>query len=319
MNQENNPYRNIVTLRGGAIGDFVLTLPALRALRAHFPKAHIRLVGYPRVTALALEADLVDEALSIEQADVASLFAAEPAFSAEWKEMLGSCDLAVSYLHDPDGLVRRNLAAAGVGRVLACSPMVTMSHATEHLMRPLKALGIPVNEQAVPSLNLQETTLALGVAGLSRFGGDVVMLHPGSGSPSKNWPIDRFLELAHRLHGEGLFQPVFATGEAEGLVNQSIRSSGTFSPMLRQESLVDLAGVLSSSRAYVGNDSGITHLAAAIGIPVVALFGPTEAAKWAPRGKHVRIIRSPERSSASLGDISVDRVYRELRDLLAEV
>jgi hypothetical protein len=97
-----------------------------------------------------------------------------------------------------------------------------------------------------------------------------VAIHPFSGSPRKNWPTENFCELARRL-------------EQIASVEWCIELNGEH----RIPDLWDLACWLAKARLYVGNDSGITHLAAAVGTPVVAWFGPTDPAVWAPRGEHV--------------------------------
>jgi heptosyltransferase-3 len=116
--------------------------------------------------------------------------------------------------------------------------------------------------------------------------GDFAVIHPFSGSPRKNWPLERLRALAQRLG-----MPVrWCAGPEEQLENA-----------VRIDNLFELACWLATARLYIGNDSGITHLAAAVGIPVVAIFGPTDPAVWAPRGERVRIV------SGNLADISVDQ------------
>lgn len=111
------------------------------------------------------------------------------------------------------------------------------------------------------------------------------VLHPFSGSAKKNWPLDRFVELSTRRPFEWAND--------------------------RYENLHDLAGWLAGAQVYVGNDSGITHLAAAVGTPVVALFGPTDPHVWEPRGDLVRILhREP------IEAITVDEVESAVASLL---
>jgi len=113
------------------------------------------------------------------------------------------------------------------------------------------------------------------------------VIHPFSGSPRKNWPIDRFRELALRLPTPARW----IAGPEEDLDGAT-----------RFTSLGELARWLATARLYVGNDSGITHLAAAVGAPAVAIFGPTDPAIWAPRGDRVRVIHG------LLDEITVDQV-----------
>lgn len=105
--------------------------------------------------------------------------------------------------------------------------------------------------------------------------GDFVIIHPFSGSPRKNWPLERYRDLAGALP-----LPVkWCAGPSEALEDA-----------VRFDNLYNLACWIAQARVYIGNDSGISHLAAAAGAPVVALFGPTDPAVWAPRGRQVRIL-----------------------------
>jgi ADP-heptose:LPS heptosyltransferase len=105
---------------------------------------------------------------------------------------------------------------------------------------------------------------------------DYIACHPFSGSKRKNWPLKKFQELASCTS-----LPVrFCIGP-----EQSLRGS------IQIENLMELAQWLANASAYVGNDSGISHLAAAVGTPSVVLFGPSDPQVWAPRGEHVTILR----------------------------
>jgi ADP-heptose:LPS heptosyltransferase len=117
------------------------------------------------------------------------------------------------------------------------------------------------------------------------------VLHPGSGSPRKNWPLTRFVELAVALRGEAGVEPVFTAGEADEEAAQALKRQTSFK-VLEGCSVLELAGALSACDGYLGNDSGVTHLAAAAGAPVVALFGPTDPGLWGPQGENVRIVRA---------------------------
>ena len=109
--------------------------------------------------------------------------------------------------------------------------------------------------------------------------GDFAVIHPFSGSPSKNWPLERFQALAKEL--ERVMPVTWCAGEEDPPLARAVRIGD----------LYELACWLAQARLYIGNDSGITHLAAAVGTPVLALFGPTDPEVWAPRGLHVRVGR----------------------------
>ena len=294
-------------LRGGAIGDFILTLPALQALRDRWPDAYIELVGYPHIANLALAAGLVDHVESLDRADAARLFTWRPTFSEEQAAHLRSFDLVLSYLHDPDGVVSANLKSAGVKQVIYGSPIVEKGHAIDHLMKPLETLAV-YGEKPLPRLKLgaERGREWLAARGLS---GDVIAIHPGSGSPKKNWPAENFVKLAERLgkSGQGSFM-IF--GEADDEAAALIRRMMPGVIELTGCTLVELASVLAACRAFVGNDSGVTHVAAALGLTTIVMFGPSDVDRWGPRGSHVRVIKAPD---GNLEFISVDDVLNILR------
>lgn len=120
------------------------------------------------------------------------------------------------------------------------------------------------------------------------------VIQPFSGSPKKNWPLEQFRELAARLP-----MPVrWCAGPEEALEDA-----------VRFDNLYELGCWISTARVYIGNDSGITHLAAAVGPPVVAIFGPSDPAVWAPRGDRVRVV------AGRLEEITVDDVLRAAKSI----
>ena len=298
----------ILVLRGGAIGDFILTLPALQALRRQWSGAHVELVGYPHIADLAKEGGLVDRVVSIDRSDMARFFSLNAAIPEEQSEYVRSFAFVLTYLYDPDGTVRRNLLATGVRQVLYCTPRVERGHAADHFMKPLESLAIYPEGVPCPHLDLREETAAGGRDLLDRFGRRVVILHPGSGGKAKRWPLDRFIALARAVRGDGRTEVVFAAGEADDDIVAALRAAGEGGRLLTGLSLVALAGVLKNARCYVGNDSGITHLAAALGIPVIALFGATDPAMWGPRGERVRILRRAVDGRWDVAGIGEDEV-----------
>jgi ADP-heptose:LPS heptosyltransferase len=120
-----------------------------------------------------------------------------------------------------------------------------------------------------------------------------VIIHPGSGGTHKCWHLDNFLSVAKMLAKEGA-EAVFLLGpaEQERFGEATTGKIGTASKVLSNLPLTDVLAVLSGARGYIGNDSGITHLAAALGVRTVAVFGPTEAAVYGPVGPAVTILRS---------------------------
>lgn len=123
-----------------------------------------------------------------------------------------------------------------------------------------------------------------------------VVIHPFSGSVRKNWPLERYSELARRLP-----YPVEWTAGPEEELQEASRFSD----------LQELAEWIGGAELYIGNDSGITHLAAATGVATLALFGPTAPQTWAPRGQNVSVVRS-----IKLEQLTVDAVWLKASRLL---
>ena len=305
-----------LVLRGGAIGDFVLTLPAIQAIRERWPEAHIEIIGYPHIANLALTGGLANKVSSLDDANVARLFSLRPALPTEQQEYIQSFDVIITYLYDPFQTVTQNMRSAGAKHVIYGSPRFHAGHAIDHLLKPLVELAIFGEGTEYPHLVLQESYTEYGKKWSEHAGPEIVMMHPGSGSPQKNWPIQKFAALATRVVEELGIKVVLSLGEADETAARSLKEMKCGLPILSGCSLVELASALSFCKGYVGNDSGITHIAAALGIPVVALYGPTDPEAWGPRGPNVKTIHASERGNGGLTGIKVAEVFKKLNDLL---
>ena len=296
----------ILVIRGGAIGDFILTLPAFKALRDAHPQAWIEVLGYKHIAALAENRFYAQAVRSIEYAPLSSFFARNSELPAELANYFASFDLIISYLYDPDRIFENNLRRCGVENLL-CGPgriVQTADHAARQLARPIEELGIRVGdltEKIFPSIDDRQFAREF----LQNLQQPILAIHPGSGSTEKNWPLKNWIELFSRSGGFALAQDkamqpgnllslVVISGEAdkaeterlEGVLkNRGVRFA-------RNLPLTDLAAVLEHS-IFVGHDSGISHLAAAAGANCILLFGPTDPHVWGPRNKNVRVIRAP--------------------------
>jgi len=129
----------------------------------------------------------------------------------------------------------------------------------------------------------------------------VAAVHPGSGGAWKCWPVERFVEAVDRLMASGC-SVVLIQGPSDDAVVANVLSAvrGTRPPVAADLAVDELAAFLCLCSAYLGNDSGVTHLAAAAGVPTVALFGPTDPAVWGPRGRRVTLL-APEGDCAPCG------------------
>lgn len=284
----------VLVIRGGAVGDFILTLPALRLLKENLPDCEVEVLGYPDITQLAVKAGLAVSTRALEHGSMARLFAKGAEIDPALVDYLCGFNLVVSYLFDPDGIFRDNLTRIGVKTLLECPHLIRPGegHAALQLARPLERLAIFAEEPdwrrpfwAATPVSPRPLTVAV---------------HPGSGSLKKNWPVEHWLEVVESLRAEipGI-RLVFITGEAEEARGalQMLPAEADHWHMLP---LSELAGKLGECHAFLGHDSGISHLAAACGVPCLLLFGPTDPELWAPPQSQVRVVRAPEMDMAML-------------------
>jgi heptosyltransferase-2 len=297
----------ILVIRGGAIGDFILTLPAIAALRRQFPRAHLEVLGYPHIVQLALAGGLVDRVQSIEARALAGFFARNGTLAPDLADYFSEFDLIVSYLFDPDEIFRTNIALCSPAQFIVGPHRPNEQekiHAAKVYLKPLERLAV-FDADPVPQLQLAPRSSATSVQ---------VALHPGSGSEKKNWPEDQWAELLQHLIHSTQLNLLLVGGEAEG---ERLQRLAAALPPLRIKvaqslPLADLARLLQGCAAFVGHDSGISHLAAALGVPGLILWGETAEEIWRPPHEHVLLLKS----RGGLKGITVGQVTGALSQIL---
>ena len=314
----------ILVIRGGAIGDFILTLPAIAALRRQFPQAHLEVLGYPHIAQLAVAGGLVDRVQPIEARGLAGFFARGGTLEQDLMDYFSEFDLVVSYLYDPDEIFKSNLRRCLFGQFIAGPHRPSEAefiHATQVYLKPLERLAI-FDADPVPRLDVgQASSLSQTSSGiLSNQAGDrrdacpTLALHPGSGSERKNWPESKWAEFITRLTASTKLNLLLVGGEAEG---RGLERLATTVPQARRQiaqslPLPDLAWRLQSCAAFVGHDSGISHLAAALGLPCLVLWADALEEIWRPQGERVVILQE----LTGVGAIRVEKVLAELHKLV---
>lgn len=300
-----------LVVHSGALGDTILMLSLVRALRE---------AGIPRVSVLARGSYLpllkmcpdVTECHDIDTGGFHAIFSADATIPARTVAMLGQFDLIINMLTDSAGVARNRIVSIGVPYVVDINPIPRSSpdrHITrqwlDDLRQALQPKGLKVSG-ASPQPRINFTSQSAETIGVSDCPDSATtffqahpilrpnqfaVLHPGSGSRAKCWPLENFISLAKYLKNAKrpcafLLGPV----EQERMAGEQIVSLQGAAPVFRCEDLLQLAEFLSKAHTIVSNDSGIAHLAAALDRPVVVIFGPTDPGCWRPLGSQITVI-----------------------------
>ena len=292
--------QSILVIHQGALGDFILALPALETLHHAFPHAKPVIMGYPRILELVEKRFYAEEVLSIDQKGMASFFVQKGPLDFPLSQYFGTFDLVVVFGKGENGTVIGNLRRVCQGRILHINsfpPWDEKVHLTDYLLKQFAQYGFPASG-SIPRLYLKESDRgwagnfwkSKGVTPEERS--KVIILHPGSGSKKKVWPLDRFLKLAHALQDHPGSRILIVLGPAEGPeVQKAFEGMGLTAPILAEGlTLLQLASVMEGCWFFVGNDSGISHMAAALGLPAIVIFGPTDQRVWSPRGEEIFVV-----------------------------
>jgi ADP-heptose:LPS heptosyltransferase len=302
--EKTREVRSLLVIHQGALGDFILALPSLEALRKAHPQAKSVIMGYPRILELVEERFYAEEILSIDQRGMATFFVRGGSLDWHLSEFFSRFDLIVVFGKDGEGPIIGNLRRVCQGRILHIDPFPPWDegiHITDYLLKQFAQYGFSASEPN-PRLHLKKSDRNWGMGFWRRKGltteerSRVIILHPGSGSRKKVWPLDRFLDLVQYLQRRLHLKTAIVLGPAEGSeIHKTFEEMewemGVSAPILVTGlSLLQLASVIEGARLFIGNDSGISHMAAALGIPTMAIFGPTDPRVWSPRGKKVWVV-----------------------------
>ncbi len=293
--------QSILVIHQGALGDFILALPVFKSIRKAFPGAKCFFMGYPRILQLAEGRFYAEQVFSIDQKGMATFFVGEGALDRTLSQFFSAFELIVIFGKDAEGPLIKNLKKVSEGRMLHIHSLPHWDgrvHLSDYLLNQLSRYDIPPSEPN-PQLHLNESDrhwgkqfwMEKGVSPEER--NQIIILHPGSGSRKKVWPLKKFLALFRQLDNRFRRKFLVVLGPAEGAETQQafreLESSRVI--LARGLSLVQLASVMEGGRLFIGNDSGISHMAAALGLPTLAIFGPTDHRVWSPRGEHVEVVR----------------------------
>jgi heptosyltransferase III len=283
MTNLNKP--RIAVLFPGALGDFVCLIPALNALAKN---------GRVEVFAKTEFADIAPRDIrvgTLERYEINRLFVAGGAFEPRVRDFFSPYERIYSWTGSglPVFVGELDAVAVGRARLFAFRGADSAMHQADYY---LSCLGFPQNPRAVVNIALRPEALEWREEFWDRYALEekaVLVLAPGSGAREKNWPAAHFAAVARWWRGRTSGAVIVLLGPAEqergGLDALAVDFISA-----RNLNLAQVAALLCRGDLYFGNDSGITQLAAAVGAPTIALFGPSDARRWAPRGPIVRVL-----------------------------
>lgn len=288
--------RTIVIIHPGGLGDVLLAVPAMVRLRTRFPEHWLVLCAEDQPARLLLACRIIDAWTSVQGRAIAELFAGTDSVTGQLRSWLEDCDLAIGWMQDLDGRLSETLKVVGAREVIVNSPFSTVIQATHQRDRFLEAINEALSDdEGGVRLTVTEPLLHLGRACLEAeglvIGRPLVVIHPGSGSAQKCVAPEILASLVIGVQNLGA-TPVVLQGPADREpVERLLRLCVDPPTVLKCVDILTIAGLLTLTQIFVGQDSGITHLAGLIGASTVALFGPTDPNRWAPRGSHVTVVQ----------------------------
>ncbi len=339
------PLGHVLIIRPGALGDAVLTLPALAALHAAGAES-LTVLGTPASWAFLRSDGTAPRVEDFGSSEWLGLFADGATLSDRAIEILKHTQTAVIYLSGETIALERRLASFGIGSIFVFAPPVAAPrskeidsrtcfdfewksvapcHAARQLLDPLAHC---IQREALDGALAPNRIERLGWMSLKREEDEkrrqyisekacskyCIALHPGSGGLKKCWPVKQFAKLAARLIDSAQYFPLVFIGPADPEVwcefDSIMRANKNWHPILCWP-LRDALALLHSCYFFIGNDSGLSHLAARA-TPVFSIFGPTNPNIWAPIGEKVRIVEAP---GGDLNTLSVDDVFAAVSSL----
>jgi hypothetical protein len=294
--------RNVLILHAGALGDFVLAWPLILALGRLHPQSRIIVVTHASKGALA------EAALRVESADIElgwhALFSADtPAGENVGKTLEGAHSIYSFLSCDGDALSGNLRRIAGAeAKVVTLSPRPAEAfagHASEHLLGELN--GVPAVKTGVGQML---KSIALRGIGVGRSATGDVVIHPGSGSREKCWPVEKFVKLIAKFKRKrAAVRVLLGEVELERFSTEQIAALEAAADVRRPANYLALFNELRTASVLIGNDSGPAHLAGIMGVSTVALFGPSDPAVWKPLGPRVKTLRGEPIDSISVDDV----------------
>ncbi len=273
----------VAVIRLRSLGDCVLTTPALGLLKAYRPDLRIRVVVEPRFAGVFEGHPDIEEISPEVGRRVDMVLNLHGGSRSMWMTLASGARFRVGFGHHRYSWIYSHKIPRAQ-EILGDERPV---HTAEHLASAMFWLGVPRTE--IPRARL--------IAGEQPAYLPYVVMHPFGATVEKTWPRERFIEVAGRLQSAGL-EPMILGGPGDDA------SAFAQFQVFRNAPLGDVKNLMSGASLFIGNDSGPAHIAAAFGVPVVALFGPSNPVTWAPWRAEARVLTS----RGDIGQITIDDV-----------
>jgi hypothetical protein len=320
-------------LQPGAIGDCILTLPLAAYMKDALRLGGIDILGHTEYVGFLPGRSCVDGVRSIDAMDLHRLFAKQNTFELKDKDPLisafGDYAWIATFLGEPNSNFEQNLIytancshSAEVVTLSLKPPKDLSEHLADFYIRQfIDQSSHSLHSRAYQAgdclIKATEADMNTGKELLREIGlgsGEkLIIIQPGSGGVSKCWHLDNFLAVARELDSRGV-EIVFLLGPAEldRFSDAKIKKISSVGKCLTNLSLAQVLGLLSCVDGFIGNDSGITHLSAALGIRTYGVFGPTNPEVYKSIGPAVTVFTSNTASFARKPSVSVQRKLMEV-------
>jgi len=309
---------HILVIHHGALGDVVSTFPALLRLKELY--GSIVMICQSSIGQLAREFDIADKCFPLEAAAFATLYSGH--IDPMVKNILRSNRKIILFSRSRS--LEKTLLSNSENEVYRIPPRPDLDqkiHVTQHILSNLVRFGLL--ESSDKDIGMSMSLSIYSDRRNPQYDPSKIIIHPGSGSRKKCWSISNFVNAAASIEISGK-QPEFILGPAEyDLYDILVQSKKLNANVHKIEKLTELARLLKTGGGFIGNDSGVSHLAAFIGLPAVAVFGPSDPHTWKPVGRAVKVVQpdlecSPCYETGTVGCEEIDclnRIYPE--DVLA--
>lgn len=334
-----SPSSILVIRQHNQLGDMLCAVPLLRGLRARYPGAKISLLTSPVNHEIMLNSRFLDEVILYDKREYLQNGRIRFKYLLRFiRRIWGAFDMVVvpgtvstSFTSDLLAFCTRAHARIGVESLdgaqnssafLYNVPVPLDWHGSPHRHQSLRNLDILAPIKVVVNDLSHEITLTVEEVGRGKRESDRIRagrrylfgFHPGAGKPPNRWPSEKFVQLIRSLTTSYQASAFITSGPMDSNVVESILIElNQPIEVIQNRSIREIASIIRQADLFVSNDTGILHVAAGVGAPLVALFGPTDPLQWAPMGDNIRYIQG---EGGVIDSIDVDEVLKMVPGIL---